>query len=76
MKLNIFKATVTSPFGKFIVAVESDSLGARTDIYSAALAELRCHIGLLKIGDVAKSSRGITLKMDSICDWAWIRKTK
>ena len=76
MKLNTFKATVTGPFGKFIVAVESDSLGARADIYSAALAELRCHIGLLKIGDVAKSSRRITLKMDSICEWAWIRKTK
>ena len=40
MKLNIFKATVTSPFGKFVVAVESDSLGARADIYSASLSEL------------------------------------
>jgi hypothetical protein len=78
MKLAIFKATVTSPFGKFVVAVESNSYDARTDIRTAALSELRCNTGLLRIGDITKSSRRILQSMDDVrlCEWAWIRKSK
>ncbi len=82
MKLAIYKATITSPFGKFVIAVESNAYDAKQDMRTAALTELRCHNGLLRIGDVTKSSRQLIKNMDAIkscgveIGWSWIKKLK
>jgi len=82
MKLAIYKSVITSPFGKFLIAVESNSYDARQDMRTAALTELRCHNGLLRIGDVTKSSRQLIKSMDAIkscgieIGWSWIKKLK
>lgn len=78
-RIRIYKARVTTPYGRFIVAVKSDGEDAARDIRTAAASELRCALATIKVGDVFTDS--------TMCDffpiknavsngeqWAWMAR--
>lgn len=81
MKTSIFKATVNTPYGLFMVAVDSTAHDAKSDIKSAILSDLPSHVGQVQVSEVKKSSRRIIATMDELkrCNssngqWGWIKK--
>ena len=73
----IYTGICTTPLGKFKIAVDSDQYGAYPDILTAAMSEIRCHPGLIRVKEVKKSNRIILKSMEPIKsakDWAWIKK--
>ena len=76
-KLNIYKATVKTAFGSFVVAVESTVNDARSDIFTASLTAFHCSAGMLKVGDVHKNGQIFDFAPVKGCTvngkhWAWI----
>ena len=80
--MNIYKATVSTPFGSMLFAVESESVeDARTDLYTAAYAEMRMPHGSLRISAPTRSNRRIfcTMQECRYCHsngaaWAWSKR--
>ncbi len=79
MRTAIYKAEVSTPWGIFLVAIDSIEFGAKFDIATVAYGEFNAPWGLLKVGDVKKSNRRILKKMSPIKNarvgdtyWAWI----
>ena len=74
----IYRANVQSPQGHFTFAVDSTETDARLDIITAAQAEFRCHVGMLRVDEPVKSNRRLIASMWPVrkCQlsgnrWAW-----
>ena len=81
MKTNLFTAIVKTPYGLYSVACETMEGDARRDIYTAAVSEFRCHIGLLRVEAISQSTRHCLRKMQPIKNcvssgkqWGWVQK--
>lgn len=82
MTTSIFKANVSTPYGLFLVAVDSTEYNAKSDIIAAVQSDLPSHIGHIRVDKVKKSNRRIISGMDKLSkchnyqvgQWAWIRK--
>ncbi len=82
MKTAIYKAQIDTPFGTFLIAVDSTKDYARSDIYNAAYSEFPAPNGMLRIKhNITKSNKRILSKMYPIKNarkndtfWAWVKK--
>ena len=77
----IYRSNVKTPIGQFVVAVDTTAQDARTDTISAAVAEFRCHAGLLRVDEPRRSNRRVVAGMWPIraCrsngeQWAWFAR--
>lgn len=83
MKTTIYKAQISTPFGELTFAVDSTEFDAKTDLLSAAIAEINCPPGMLRVKDISKSNRRILVNMTPVKKarsnddyWAWVQKEK
>jgi len=85
MKTSIFKGTVDTPFGLFLVAVDSTAQDAKRDIYSAVYSLFNMPQGMARVtNEISKSNRRILGKMAPIKNatsyhsgqWGWAKKVK
>ena len=73
----IYTGICTTPLGKFIVAVDTYEHDAKADILTIIQHDMKCHIGLIRVSNIKKSTRTITKSMHPIKyaeDWAWIKR--
>jgi len=77
--MTIYRSNVKTPIGQFVIAVDTTPQDARTDTVTAAVAEFRCHAGLLRVDEPQRSNRRIVADMWPVkaCQsggetWAWI----
>lgn len=79
--IKVFKATVSTSFGKLIFAVLSTEHDAKRDILTAVQTETKNPFGLFRVGEVKKSSRKILSSMSPVksctCEeghWAFCKR--
>lgn len=84
MKESYYRATVNTPYGKFLIVVLSTEQDARADIRRAASVEFPAHIALVKVTDFCKTNSRIISRLDPIkkcvgmgnTQWGWISKER
>ena len=76
MKTAIYKAEISTPYGRFIVAVDTIESGAKSDIISAFISDSKCHVGQIRVGEIKKSSRKLVADKQLVkgTNWAWIMR--
>ena len=79
--MTIYRSSVSTPTGKFVIAVDTTAQDARTDTVTAAVSEFRCHAGLLRVDEPRRSNRRVVANMWPVkaCrsngeTWAWITR--
>lgn len=77
----IYKATASTPYREFQVAVDSTEYDASSDIFSAVLSQFNFSAGMLRVKNISKSNRRIIASMEPVKNtrtndgyWAWIKK--
>jgi len=75
----IFKANVNTPYGHFVVAVETEREGAMQDARTAAMTELSCHAAQIKVLQVWENGDlsdfwPIRQRRSGDKTWAWMSR--
>ena len=76
MKTAIYKAVASTPFGDYMIAVDSIEHYAKSEIRNAASKLCHCHVAMITVADVTKSNRKLLSSMTPALktDWIWAKK--